>query len=156
MPTRPPPKPTTAVATDVEDFVAPETPARSRTLPRRQFERLLSETNALKEQQAWQSLTPKHFVALYCLLHRHVYGVVPEEVRDGYRLAVGAANRMLRNEFNGDQHAMVEFVRWVWQREQRRAKQREHDYRMGWRLQFGRPLLTDYRVARARAGKRVQ
>jgi hypothetical protein len=127
-------------------------PQKKRAMPKRDFEQLLTETNALKDRQAWSEFTPKHFVGLYCLLHQHVYKVVPDEVRDQFRPAVGASMRMLKHEFSGEQLSMVDFMRWTWRREEYKDSQRDRDsdFRIGWRLQFGRPLLSDYRVAQAR------
>lgn len=122
------------------------------------FKQLLVHTNAIKDDKAWDEFTPKNFVALYCLLHGNVYGVIPEEVRDSFSLAVGAAMRQLKNEFSGDKLRMVEFMRWTWAREKKRnaTRSEDNDFRIGWRLQFGRTLLSDYRVARARKGRKVQ
>lgn len=147
-----------------EDFVAlPSSERRKKAgrpkpLSAPDFRRLLIETNQLKDLRGWSDFTPRNFVALYCLLHMHVYSVLPEEVRDSFRLVVNAAKRMLEIEFSNNKTRMIEFMRWSWQREAKRLKYRdpENDFRIGWRLQFGRALLSDFRVARARKGKRVQ
>lgn len=129
---------------------------RKRILSSRDFDALLKETNALKSSNDWDSFTPKHFVGLYCLLHQHVYGVLPTEVRSQYRQAVGASMRMLHNVFGADCSNMIEFMRWVWKREEFKEQRRDpdSDFRIGWRLQFGAALVNDYQVALARRRSR--
>lgn len=146
-----------------EDFVS-ETPTptakrgRPKPLSLTAFKRVLLLTNELKDAKAWNEFEPKNFVALYCMLHGNVYGVIPEEVRDVFTLVVNAAKKQLKDEFSGDNKRMVEFMRWVWAREKKRnaTRSEDNDFRIGWRLQFGRTLLSDYRVARARKGRKVQ
>lgn len=139
-----------------EEFVAPPSAERPKTLPKAALERLLNDTNQLKDAGGWADMTPKHFVGLYVLLHRKVYGVDPEEVREAYTPAVRAATRVLNQEFKGSRANMVSFMRWVWNREQKRLPHRdaENTFRIGWRLQFGRQLLSDYRVYIVRRNKR--
>lgn len=152
-------RPTVGQQTSFEDFMAPDTkPRKPRVKTKDEFMTLLVVTNELREKQDWKAFTPKHFVALYCLLHKHVYGVIPDEVRTQFNLAVRKAHTMLRSEFDGDQGRMVAFMRWVWAREMKRNKTRtaDDDFRIGWRLQFASNYLSDYRVSRARRGKRVQ
>jgi hypothetical protein len=122
------------------------------------FDALMTETSVLNSEKRWDEFQAKHFVALYCMLHNHVYKVVPEEARENFKLLVKAADKMLEAHFSGKKQDMIEFVRWVWARESKRNKARdpENDFRIGWRLQFGSTFLSDYRVARARAGKKIQ
>jgi hypothetical protein len=157
-------QPTSSVGTiEFGDFVAePRTgsPANRKPKPlaRRDFVQLLHVTNDMKERQAWAEFKPRNLVALYCLLHGHVYGVTPEEVRDHFAQATRTAKAMLEHEFDGDAGRMIEFMRWVWSREMNKLKTRDvsSDFRIGWRLQFARTMMSDYRVARARKGRKVQ
>lgn len=137
-----------------DEFVGEPT-GKPKPKPKRDMEKLLHETEQLKNAGEWQSMTPKHFVALYCLLHQHVYGVLPDEVRHHWRLAVGAATRQLNQQFGGDKLRMVGFMRWAWNRERKRHEKRgdDSDFRMGWRLQFGPGMLVDYRVALNKKGR---
>lgn len=142
---------------DLLNFVAPpEKDKKRRAMSQQQFQKLLVETNDLKMTKRWDEFTPRHFVGMYCLLHHYVYSVFPHEVRDNYMLSVGAAQRMLKNEFKGDTEQMIVFMRWVWKRESEREKSRDANstFRIGWRLQFGRQLLSDFRVAKTRGTRR--
>ena len=103
----------------------------------------------------WDGASPMEMVAAYALLHEHVYGVAPGELDPKSRMyAAGAAARMLTGEFGGEPAEMAEFLRWTWDREAKREKDRRHNGRdggrIGWRLQFGGAILTDYRVSRNR------
>lgn len=106
----------------------------------------------------WSEATASTFVALVCVLHERVYDV-PLTLAPKERLfAARAAGQMLQREFGGDVGAMASFIRWTWQREKQREEWRRKNARdggsVGWRLQFGGHVLTDYRLARARGQKR--
>ena len=150
---------TAATAVALDDFVAPpeSKSSKPKRMSREQFAVLLIETNELKTKEDWKSFTPKHFVGLYSLLHQHVYSVVPDEIRDSYYAVIGAATRMFVHEFDRDARRMIDFIKWVWIRESKRQKYRssDNDFRIGWRLQFGAPLLIDYRVSCARGKKKT-
>lgn len=112
----------------------------------------------IRERDDWASACADEIVALYAWCHRKVYGV-DAEVLDGrtFLLAAFAAKRQLELDFSGDADAMVEHVRWVWNREADREKRRRQNpgpdaFRIGWRYMFkpGGGLLTDWAVARAR------
>lgn len=101
-------------------------------------------------------------VALYIICHERVYGVRPLEVMapEEFPTASLAAKRLHVDVFNADLEAMVEFVRWAWDRErgreQWRAENHQETRRVGWRLQFGlnSALLTDYKVSQVKARRR--
>jgi hypothetical protein len=108
----------------------------------------------------WAGAKPVHIVAFYCALHEHVYGVEPEEVRGSvYLFAASAAERMLRTDFNLNVEDFIEFIRWVWIREEEREKWRRENGReggrIGWRLMFSPNFLTDYRISKARRGQEL-
>lgn len=113
------------------------------------------------DREAFDDARAEHMVGLYALLHTRVYEVGPGELADAkvFLGARSAAGKMLRDEFGGRQLPMVEFIQWVWSRERQRERQRrgvDCQYRIGWRLQFqSRVLVTDYRVALAREGRRT-
>ncbi len=144
-----------AKALDFAAFVAKpkkRSTKRSLSAPRNRFEDLLKQVNVMRDSCAWATFEPKHFVGLYCLLHQHVYGVIPEEVRGEYAIVVGAASRCLRMQFGGSNEAMVDFMRWTWTREKSRLPTRseEDTFRIGWRYQFGQRLVTDFRTHQLR------
>jgi hypothetical protein len=97
---------------------------------------------------------PRHLVALYAYQHERVYGVFPEELvrPNDHAGAVSAARSLLSQAFDGDMREALEFMRWVWQEQRRRAAKKrangETPFRVGWRLQFvDRRFVTDYRAA---------
>ena len=108
----------------------------------------------------WQEVKATTWVATYALLHEKVYGVAPVELRGKSVVwAAAMASKLLREEFDGDAGAMGEFIRWTWKRERgreewRRAKNNGAGGRIGWKLQFGGALLTDYRLELARKADR--
>lgn len=121
--------------------------------------KLLDEVNAMLREGKWSEATAKHFVALYADLHFRVYGIEPADLDPKQRLAaVSMASSMMQNEFGGSAIEMAEFVRWAWSREKERETWRRENGRQGsrltWRFQFGRSLLTDYRLERARKAAR--
>lgn len=107
-----------------------------------------------KSERKWDRASPAHLVAVYYLCHERVYGVVPAELDQdkSWKLATVAAAQLVRNEFGGSFAAALDYVQWVWMREDRRAGTRaKTEWRVTWRQVFGRrSLLTDWRVVRAR------
>ncbi len=113
------------------------------------------EMSGIAARQAWEEARPEHLVALFCWLHEEVYGVEPAEMRPAqWEFAAKGAQEMVRRHFAGDPAACVEFMRWVWkqehEREQWRRDNRRDGRRVGWRLQFGDYLVTDWRVWKSR------
>ena len=121
------------------------------------YEQARAQAEEFAKSGTWGDAEPRHLVGLYALLHEQVYGVPPEELKDAWKTAVGAAKHMLEKEFAGDMRALIEFIRWVWKKERRREDMRKANpgdggFRIGWRYQFkNKTLLTDYRVELARA-----
>ena len=119
-------------------------------------DQIKAEAEQMREKQCWASATPKHLVQLHAMLHAHVYGVVSGSGQGReFTFASSSATKMLREEFANDPEAMVDFLRWSWQREQDREEWRRKNGRDGarldWRRQFAqRSVLTDYRVEQAR------
>lgn len=105
----------------------------------------------------WEGTKPLVFVALYARLHEHVYGIETSDLRPQERkLAVFAAGRMLKRDFDGNEPAAAAFVRWAWLRESGREKWRRENgrqgFRMTWRLLFGGGgIFTDYRLDQLRS-----
>ena len=106
----------------------------------------------------WAGAKPVHIVAFYMALHLHVYQIEPEELKGStYLFAASAAERQLRTDFKNNVEDFIEFMRWVWIREEEREKWRRENGRdggrIGWKLMFSPTLLTDYRLYKARTGK---
>jgi hypothetical protein len=147
--------------------VATEKRKRVRTKPSQSLKRAVEAVESLYErsreegEEAWRDAKPQHLVGLYARLHLMVYDVLPFELEgDAFMGAVSAARKMLSVEFDGDVLRMLEFMRWVWDRERfregmRRRKAEDNGFRLGWRLQFAnRSLYTDWRTALVRAASK--
>lgn len=120
-----------------------------------QFVRALDDVKAMMKSKAWSEARGMHFVALYADLHFRVYGI--EDVSLGPKERVYAAKMaadMLDKDFDGVPPAMMEYVAWTWTREKGREEWRRSNGGKGglmtWRAQFGRSVLTQYRVQMAR------
>jgi hypothetical protein len=106
--------------------------------------------------EALGSLKAWHLVAFFAWCYREVYGVEAVDLLGVAGLgARSAADKLVREQFDGDPGACVQFIRWAWYRErEREAWRREHKRdgrRLDWRAQFvGRSLLAEYRLAVAR------
>ena len=100
----------------------------------------------------WEDAKAATFVGLYALCHRLVYGVLPSELvaAGTFKLAVRMAAKAKHELFHDDGIALVEFVRWTWEREKRKnswAQSKSVDRnRMSWKWQFSRAMETDYRI----------
>lgn len=102
---------------------------------------------------------PRHFVALYDLLHQRVYGLAPSELVPKTRtIAAGMAKRLLDREFEGDRGEMAQYMRWVFNREAGRHAWRVREgkplTRIGFGFCFGGALVTDWRLALTQGGAR--
>lgn len=122
--------------------------------------RAVDESAMMRTTRDWSGAKPSHLVALYAWCHERTYGVAAEVLADGkaFAQATLACARMLKEDFGGDVVLMVGgYVQWSWRRERGREEWRRANAqpggRIGWRLQFtpGGGLVTDWRVARARA-----
>jgi hypothetical protein len=89
-----------------------------------------------------------------------VYGAEPLELKlvKECMSAASMAAKATKMFFNGDARAVVDFMRWVWavqmrEEKQRRAGERQSEFRVTWRYQWSARLVTDYRRYEI-AGKR--
>lgn len=112
----------------------------------------LRNAEARAKSGEWDGVSGSILVGLYAMLHVRVYHVRPEELSSQveFRRAAGAAKRILVTHFNADGDAMVEFMKWSWAREKKRAewaRQKQHARsRMQWRFMFAASMVTDYRA----------
>jgi hypothetical protein len=128
---------------------------KTRTIPKRDWESLRAEVQGWMGEGQWELATPRHFVALFSLLHELVYKVPDGSMNGPGRLkATFMAGRMLEKEFSGEPVRMAEFVWWIWKREEGHEKfrrERGHGFtRITAYKQFSGALLTDYRIALTR------
>lgn len=155
-----------ALARERQDAAASFAEAAKRKGPRkakaRPKKQVTAELGEMVKTGQWDEALPVHLVALYALLHQHVYGVRPAELdrsgEAGSRERMGAvssAKKLVADEFAGDIVEAVRFVRWAWHREGGREKwareKKVERSRLSWRALFaGRGILSDYRVAQER------
>lgn len=108
----------------------------------------------------WEDATARSFVGLYALCHRLTYGVDALDLAEPGALqgATRAATRALHVHFGDDKSELVEFVKWVWEREKGReewaAREGKNRGRLNARIQFSAALVTDYRVDMTRRKRR--
>lgn len=100
----------------------------------------------------WVGCTSTILVGLYAVMHRTVYGIVPEElnVKSEMQRASAAARKIVTDFFGGDADDMVEYMIWA----AKRAKSRKEwavangrdVVRLAWRFMFSASSVSDYRV----------
>lgn len=112
----------------------------------------LDQAEIHRKHDSWSGAKPEHFVAIWALIHAHVYKVEPEEIADAaaWGRACVAVARLLDGSFDGDGARMIEFIRWAWKRAAQRQKKGSGD-RLKWQFLFNASAVTDYRVAMASA-----
>lgn len=134
---------------------------KSPSASKAQVERAVQGFEACRSERTWGSMEPTHFLGLYVVCHRRVYGTDPADLFAAWAGAVGAVKAMLGHEFAGNPARLVAFLQWAWAREQMREKQRRSsggaDYRLAWRCLFVRQaaagILTDWRTHLARSAQ---
>jgi hypothetical protein len=151
---------------ELADFLGPKKKPGGVKKPRevkgvsdKAFAKLLEEAADMLTRKAWGSAQGRHFVALFAELHFRVYGVACAELGSKERVyATKLANDMLSKDFAGDAAMMATFIAWLWSREKEREEWRRNNQRsgsrIGWRYQFGRAALTDFRIEQARKATR--
>lgn len=129
---------------------------KKRRKPQVRKDKAREELQSMIQGGSYEGAKPMHLVALYEWAHERVYAVKPEEFRETvtWKLAVFAAARLLKDQFEGDVEECVSFMRWVWRREaareQRRKARQEETRRISWRFFFSNSMVTDYRVDQVR------
>ncbi len=136
----------------------PPRPPRQRGLS--ELDAAVLEAEARARTGNWQDARPTAFVGLYALCHRMLFKVLPGELES--KIEFKGALRMAgqvhaRFEYNGEN--VASFIRWTWEREQRREKWAANkgetrDFRVGYRLQFSPRMITDWQVERSRTAVR--
>lgn len=108
----------------------------------------------------WLGATSSMLVGLYAVMHRMVYGFVPEELNAKSELqrASGAARKLCSDFFGGDPDAMVEYMIWAANRSKGRKEWAEANgrdvVRLAWRFMFSASSVSDYRADMSSKRKR--
>lgn len=94
--------------------------------------RLMAEVSEMSRTGNWDgATTPAHYLALWCLVHDHVYGSRPTElVNEQWLGALSALKKLLRDECGGRYDVLRVYIRYFWRREKDRQE---------WRHQNGKP-----------------
>jgi hypothetical protein len=127
---------------------------RAKTLPPSVMAKSRSMVLSMMRTGDWSGANGRDYVALFQILHERVYGVPASELDShGCFFAAGMAAQLVDRQFGGDPGAMVQYMRWVWEREVGREKWRRENPdqsrggRIGYRaLLTGSYFLTDYRI----------
>lgn len=146
---------------DVASFLSHNTkrkppPGTRRTRRRPDWEVSLEDAEKRAASGKWEDAQIRSFVGLYAFCHRLTYGVDDLDLEDKavWRSATRQATRVLHNHFNDDKAEMVEFIKWVWEREAGREewakREGKNRGRLNVRIQFSARIITDYRVDRSR------
>lgn len=122
--------------------------------------RCFADADERSAEDRWEGAPAGALVALYCRFHERVYGQHPVEMDSPkeWFVASAAAGRLIKQDFDDDVVRCVAFMLWCWRREEGREKWRREQGReggrIGWRLQFGKVMLSDWRVDQARRGSK--
>lgn len=141
-----------------DEFVGNRTGHKRQEIQKSSFRQHVERAKAAMKTGDWSGANGTTLVALVCVLHFNIYGVELEMSPRERFIAARTAGLMLKREFGDDLQKMILFLRWTWRREREREEWRRKNGRdggsIGWRLQFGPHLLTDYRLAAARKQSR--
>lgn len=140
------------VARRIEGKVEGKKKPRSKGMSDRAWDRATGEAHECMRTGDWSLAEPRHFAALYALLHERVYGVEVAELTPVGRVrCAGLARKLLEREFGGDKAEMVGWAKWAWQREKGRHEWRlregKEPSRLGWAFFWGGVLVTDWRLS---------
>lgn len=145
---------------DLDEFLAGTRPAPPRERKRPAIELAVEDASKRAKEGDWDEAQPKTLVGLYALMHRMIYGVMPEELTDTstFNRAIRLAGSFMRREFGGDADATADFIVWTWEREEWREKRAAETGgnrgRIGFGLQFSKSVLTDYKTSQARRNRK--
>lgn len=129
---------------------------RSRGISRRAADQLMRELEEKIEESDFKTMSPRHWVAMFCWVHEAIYDVdCIEEVRAEWNTASSCVSRMLTEEFGGDEEEFLAYVQWLSKDEERvelwRRSNRKPGRRLRWRdFFFLKTKLADYRLHKAR------
>lgn len=159
----PAPRAEAAAAASLIIPLPPKPPRAARgERPPTKFQAALQSARRRAQSGEWATADGEALVGLYAVCHELVYGALPEELEEValFRQASRTAAKLLRESFGGEVDGAVEFLKWVWEREQGRVRWAASQQppvqrgRLGWRLSFSAAFVTDYRVATAPKGRR--
>jgi hypothetical protein len=129
--------------------------------PAQPGEREIEEALRMMDSGEWAEARGRHFVAVYAIMFRKVYGItVGSELstKRSWELASSRATRLLTSEFADDPADLAEYMRWLWARELGREKWRRQNRQDGGMLSlelcFSGRLVTEWRLNEARHGSR--
>lgn len=133
-------------------FMQKTKPARAQHIRMSDLEVAIEAAEARSKSGEWIGATSTMLVGLYAMMHRMVYGFVPEELKTKSELqrASLAARKICSDLFGGDPDLMVEYMVWASKRAKSRKEWAETNgrdvVRLQWRFMFSASNVSDYRV----------
>lgn len=145
-------KPVTDIVSWAATAKKEDKPVKKSGITKQQFDKAMRDAAAMMKSGDFSTAKPLVIYALYCLMHEAVYGIAtPETTTNDRRNGCFMVSGLLRREFNGDVVALVDFVRWSWNREVEKLKWAKSKgfvpRRLSARIQFSNAHLADYRHA---------
>jgi hypothetical protein len=141
--------------------LAPRRPRKKKGPAPKLVARLEEEARGFAGRGEWAGAQPRHFVALFRVLHRLCYGVDCADLAGGVEFlgAASAAGKMIREQFGGSNDAFAAYLRWAWRRERETERWRRDNGQPGsvltWRRVFvGAGCVTRYRIEQERRNQR--
>lgn len=140
----------------------PETKPKRKRETLKRIDALVKDAGLRAASGEWEGVEGSVFVGLYAFCFRNAYGEIPIDLYNSEGLiGIGARNasRIVRKHFKGDTSEMVEFIKWVWEKEEGKivwARRNGVDRKpLGLKFQFSDTLVQEYRIAgRVRRGRR--
>jgi hypothetical protein len=123
---------------------------RSRAPSKGRIEEVCGEVVQMRLADNYAGAGALHLVALWAWCHEQTYGVAPAMTAQDWKLAMFAADALVKREFEGKAEAAVPLLRWTWGEERRSTKWRRNNGRvinpLGWRLQFSARQVVRWRA----------
>lgn len=122
--------------------------------------RLIANAKIRSRDGEWDDAKPRDFVGLFALCHQIVYGIEPIELATKTELmkATRVAKKCLSNFFDDDPHELVEFIKWVWKRQEGKEawalREGKNLSRLNVFAQFSPQKVSDYRIEIVRSQRK--
>lgn len=122
--------------------------------------RLIANAKIRSRTGDWEDAKPRDFVGLFALCHEIVYGIEPIELATKTELmkATRVAKKCLSNFFDDDAEEFVEFIKWVWKRQEGKEawalREGKNLSRLNVFAQFSPQKVSDYRIEIVRSQRK--
>lgn len=149
----------------VDAFATRKSKRSSNRMGPARFAKELEDVQRRVRQKDWSGITPLTLVAVYAWCFREIHGFVPTELSakrsPHIKTAAMHAGRLVKNTFEGDTSAALDFVRWAVEteasREEWARKNKKERQPLGWKSLFIATWMMDsYRASQMRAKDRAR